>query len=99
MDPTVPALRSREEVLASLPPLNGVFADFMTALDPYYSMVGRSLFNGMVSPEFNKRANFDQREYFGGQIGTYGDPPPPWTDPQIRHRRHGEFLPDQQLRT
>lgn len=71
MDPTVPALRSREEVLASLPPLNGVFADFMTAFDPYYSMVGRSLFNGLVNPEFNKRTNFDQREYFGGQVGTY----------------------------
>ncbi|WP_341835787.1 SusC/RagA family TonB-linked outer membrane protein [Chitinophaga pollutisoli] len=71
MDPTVAPHRTREEVIASLPPLNGAFADFMTAFDPYYSQVGRSLFNGMVSPEFSTRTNFDQREYFGGQIGTY----------------------------
>lgn len=71
MDPTVSPLRTEAEVLGSLPPLTGVFEDFMTAFNPYYSMVGRSLFNGLTSPEFSLRTNFDQREYFGGQYGTY----------------------------
>lgn len=71
MDPTVSPLRTEEEVMSSLPPLTGEFADFMTAFNPYYSMVGRSLFNGMVGPEYSLRTNFDKREYFGGQYGTY----------------------------
>jgi len=71
MDPTVAPFRTEADVLNSLPPLNGVFADFMTAFNPYYSLPGRSTFNGMVSPEFSLRTNFDQREYFGGQTGAY----------------------------
>ncbi|RPD42073.1 SusC/RagA family TonB-linked outer membrane protein [Chitinophaga barathri] len=71
MDPTVAPFRSEADVIASLPPLTGVFADFMTAFNPAYSVPGRSLFNGLINPEFNKRTNFDKREYFGGQFSTY----------------------------
>lgn len=71
MDPTVAPFRTEADVIASLPPLTGVFADFMTAFNPYYSTPGRSMFNGLINPEYNKRVNFDQREYFGGQFSTY----------------------------
>lgn len=71
MDPTVAPYRTEAEVRASLPPLTGTFADFMTAFNPYYSLPGRSSFNGIISPEFNLRTNFDKREYFGGQFNTY----------------------------
>ena len=71
MDPTVKPYRTEQDVISSLPPLNGAFADFMTAFNPYYSLPGRSLFNGLVNPEFSRRTNFDKREYFGGQFSTY----------------------------
>ncbi|MGN7722909.1 SusC/RagA family TonB-linked outer membrane protein [Chitinophaga sp. 22620] len=71
MDPTMAPFRSEADVMGSLPPLNGVFADFMTAFNPYYSTPGRSLFNGLINPAFSKRTNFDKREYFGGQFSTY----------------------------
>ena len=71
MDPTVKPLRTEQEVMSSLPAFTGVFADFPTAFNPYYSMPSRSAFNGIVSPEFSLRTNFDKREYFGGQFGTY----------------------------
>jgi TonB-linked SusC/RagA family outer membrane protein len=71
MDPTVAPYRTEAEVMNALPPLTGQFADLMTAFNPHYSMVGRSNYNGIVSPEFNLRTNFDKREYFGGQAGAY----------------------------
>jgi TonB-dependent starch-binding outer membrane protein SusC len=71
MDPTVEPWRTEADVMNSLPPLTGQFADFMTAFNPYYSLPGRSNYNGLISPQFNLRTNFDQREYFGGQASTY----------------------------
>jgi TonB-linked SusC/RagA family outer membrane protein len=71
MDPTVAPFRTETDVLNSLPPLTGNFSDFMTAFNPYYSLPGRSNFNGLVNPAFNLRTNFDHRDYFGGQASTF----------------------------
>lgn len=71
MDPTVAPYRSEQDVTSSLPALTGSYADFLTAFNPYYSMVSRSNYNGIISPEFYRRTNFDKRQYFGGQYSTY----------------------------
>lgn len=71
MDPTTKPFRTEEEVYASLPAFTGIFADFPTAFNPYYSLPTRSAFNGLINPQFNLRTNFDQREYFGAQYGAY----------------------------
>jgi TonB-linked SusC/RagA family outer membrane protein len=71
MDPTTQPFRSEQDVHASLPAFTGIFADFPTAFNPFYSLPTRSAFNGLINPQFNLRTNFDQREYFGAQYGAY----------------------------
>jgi TonB-linked SusC/RagA family outer membrane protein len=71
MDPTVAPYRTETDVMNSLPALTGAYVDFMTAFNPYYSLPSRSNYNGIISPEFYLRTNFDQRQYFGGQYSTY----------------------------
>ncbi len=71
MDPTMKPFRTEQELFASIPPLTGPLADLMTAFNPYYSLPSYSPFNGQINPQYNLRANFDKREYWGGLASTY----------------------------